>query len=189
MRDTQWQLKYFRALAALVVAAGEALAQETRPVARRIVVSIPDRKLALMEDDRVLKIYPVAVGAAATPSPTGNFTVVVRISHPTWYGPGKVVPPGNSNPLGPRWIGLSRKGYGIHGTSNPRSIGRPASHGCIRMRNSDVEELFGRVEVGDHVELYADRTDEVSRIFGAPIAIPNVTSNSAPAGMGLSGGQ
>jgi len=56
MRDTQWQLKYFRALAALVVAAGEALAQETRPVARRIVVSIPDRKLALMEDGRVLKI-------------------------------------------------------------------------------------------------------------------------------------
>jgi L,D-transpeptidase ErfK/SrfK len=171
------------------VAAGEALAQETRPVARRIVVSIPDRKLALMEDDRVLKIYPVAVGAAATPSPTGNFTVVVRISHPTWYGPGKVVPPGDRNPIGPRWIGLSRKGYGIHGTSNPRSIGRPASHGCIRMRNSDVEELFGRVEVGDQVELYADRTDEVSRIFGAPIAVTNVASNSAPAGMGLSGGQ
>jgi lipoprotein-anchoring transpeptidase ErfK/SrfK len=193
MRDTQWQLKYFRALAALVVAAGEALAQETRPVARRIVVSIPDRKLALMEDDRVLKIYPVAVGAAATPSPTGNFTVVVRISHPTWYGPGKVVPPGDRNPIGPRWIGLSRKGYGIHGTSNPRSIGRPASHGCIRMRNSDVEELFGRVEVGDRVELHADRTDEVVRIFvaqvGLPIALPNITSNSAPAGIGTSGGQ
>jgi lipoprotein-anchoring transpeptidase ErfK/SrfK len=160
MRNT-----HFRALAALFVAVGEALAQETRPVARRIVVSIPDRALALVEDGRVVKIYPVAVGAAATPSPTGRFTVIGRISHPTWYGPGKVVPPGKSNPLGPRWIGLSRRGYGIHGTSNPRSIGRAASHGCIRMHNSDVEELFGLVSVGDAVELHAERTGEVARIF------------------------
>lgn len=193
MRDTRWQLKYFRALAALFVAVGEALAQETRPVVRRIVVSIPDRKLALIEEGRVVKIYPVAVGAAATPSPTGNFTVVVRIANPTWYGPGKVVPPGNTNPLGPRWIGLSRKGYGIHGTSNPRSIGRPASHGCIRMRNSDVEELFARVAVGDQVELHADRTDEVTQIFiaqiGPPIALTHVASNSAPVAVGMSGGQ
>jgi len=158
-------------------------------VARRIVVSIPDRQLALMEDGRVTKIYPVAVGAAATPSPAGSFTVAVRIPHPTWYGPGKVVPPGKSNPLGPRWIGLSRKGYGIHGTSNPRSIGRPASHGCIRMRNSDVEELFGLVAVGDPVELYAERTGEVARIFGGAAAGPVVAAIGAPAAAGMSGGQ
>ena len=166
MRDTRWQTKYFRALAALFVAAGEALAQEARPLARRIVVSIPDRKLALVEDGRTIKIYPVAVGAAATPSPAGSFTVIARVSHPTWYGPGKVTPPGARNPLGPRWIGLSRRGYGIHGTSNPRSIGRPASHGCIRMHNADVEELFARVSIGDAVEFYAERTDEVARVFG-----------------------
>jgi lipoprotein-anchoring transpeptidase ErfK/SrfK len=188
MRDTRWQLKYFRALAAVLVAAGEALAQETRPVTRRIVVSIPDRQLALVEDGRVTKIYPVAVGATATPSPTGSYTVAVRISHPTWYGPGKVVPPGKSNPLGPRWIGLSRKGYGIHGTSNPRSIGRAASHGCIRMRNSDVEELFGLVAVGDPVELYAERNGEVARLFGVP-AVPQVAANGASAVPGVSGGQ
>jgi lipoprotein-anchoring transpeptidase ErfK/SrfK len=163
-------------MAALLIAAGEALAQETRPVARRIVISIPDRKLALMEDGRVVKIYPVAVGAEATPSPTGSFTVIARVSHPTWYGPGKVVPPGTRNPLGPRWIGLSRRGYGIHGTSSPRSIGRPASHGCIRMHNADVEELFGLVEIGDAVELYAERTEEVDRIFGVPAAAPQVAS-------------
>jgi lipoprotein-anchoring transpeptidase ErfK/SrfK len=189
MRDTRRQLKYFQALAALFVAVGEALAQETRPVARRIVVSIPDRELALMEDGRVAKIYPVAVGAAATPSPTGSFTVAARVSHPTWYGPRKVVPPGKSNPLGPRWIGLSRRGYGIHGTSNPRSIGRPASHGCIRMRNSDVEELFGLVAIGDPVELYAQRTDEVARIFGGSAAPQVVAANSGPAAAGMSGGQ
>ncbi|MGD0364672.1 MAG: L,D-transpeptidase [Bryobacteraceae bacterium] len=189
MRNTRWQLKYFRAMAAMLVATSEALAQETRPVARRIVVSIPDRELALLEDGRTVKIFPVAVGAAATPSPTGSFTVAVRISHPTWYGPGKVVPPGKTNPIGPRWIGLSRRGYGIHGTSNPRSIGRPASHGCIRMRNSDVEELFELVQVGDPVELYAERTDEVARIFGSPIAVANVVSGSVPAGAEISGGQ
>ena len=163
MRDMRW-------MAALFVAVGEALAQEPRPVARRIVVSIPDRKLALVEDGRTVKIYPVAVGAPVTPSPTGSFTVIARIAHPTWYGPGKVVPPGKSNPLGPRWIGLSRKGYGIHGTSNPRSIGRPASHGCIRMHNADVEELFGMVAVGDVVELYAERTDEIAHLFDAPVS-------------------
>ena len=187
--NTRWQLKSFRALAALFVAAGEALAQETRPVARRIVVSIPDRKLALVEDGRAVKIYPVAVGAAATPSPTGSFTVIARLSHPTWYGPGKVLPPGKSNPLGPRWIGLSRKGYGIHGTSNPRSIGRPASHGCIRMHNADVEELFGLVAIGDAVELYAERTDEVALIFGVPEAAQQVAATGGSAAVGMSGGQ
>jgi hypothetical protein len=99
------------------------------------------------------------------------------------------VPPGKSNLLGPRWIGLSRRGYGIHGTTNPRSIGRPASHGCIRMRNSDVEELFGLVAVGDPVELYAERTDEVARIFGVPTAPQVVAANSAPAVPVVSGGQ
>jgi len=165
MRDRRWQLRLTPAVAALVVAAGEALAQERQTI-RRIVVSIPDRKLALVEDGRVVRIYPVAVGASATPSPAGDFTVIERVSHPTWYGPHQVVPPGKSNPLGPRWIGLSRKGYGIHGTSNPRSIGHAASHGCIRMNNADVEELFGLVAVGDAVELVAERTGESSRIFG-----------------------
>jgi hypothetical protein len=147
---------------------GPRCAGEAKPVTRRIVVSIPDRKLALMEGDRVVKIYPVAVGAAATPSPSGSFTVVERVTHPAWYRPGKVVPPGTRNPLGTRWIGLSIKGYGIHGTSNPRSIGRRTSHGCIRLRNADVEELFGLVAVGDAVELRAERVPEEAGIFGAP---------------------
>lgn len=182
-------MKYLQTLAAISVAVGEAWAQETRPAVHRIVVSIPDRELALITDGRVTKVYPVAVGAVGTPSPAGSFTVAVRISHPTWYGPRKVVPPGKSNPLGPRWIGLSRKGYGIHGTSSPRSIGKPASHGCIRMRNSDVEELFGLVEVGDAVDLYADRTDETSKIFGAPIATEQAVASRITASAGSSGGQ
>ena len=163
-------------MAALCVATGEALAQETRPVARRVVVSIPDRRLALVVDERVIKVYPVAVGAAVTPSPTGSFTVVHRLANPTWYGPGKVVRPGKHNPIGTRWIGLSLKGYGIHGTNDPRSIGKPASHGCIRLRNADVEELFDLLAVGDEVELVKERTPETARIFGASVLIAGMAA-------------
>lgn len=137
----------------MLVAAAGATSQEKRCDPRRIVISIPDHKLALLEGDRILRIYDIAVGKPSTPSPKGEFQVVARLQHPTWYHRGRVVPPGKTNPLGTRWIGLSIKGYGIHGTNAPRSIGKHASHGCIRMRNSDVEELFEQVEVGITVEL------------------------------------
>jgi len=137
----------------------------TSGVTRRIVVSIPDRKLALLENDRVVTVYPVAVGAPVSPSPVGSFTIVNRVANPTYYKPGKVVGPGAANPIGTRWIGLSEKGYGIHGTDNPRSIGFAKSHGCIRLRNQDVERLFDRVRAGDVVELHAERTDEIARLF------------------------
>ena len=155
----------------MLMTAAEALAQEKtpRPV-RRVVVSLPDRKLAVLEDDRVLKVYVTAVGAAVSPSPTGSFTIVARVSHPTWYTKGRTVPPGVANPLGTRWLGLSVKGYGIHGTNRPSSIGHNASHGCIRMRNRDVEELFGMVAVGDAVEMYGERSTETERMFGTTVA-------------------
>jgi lipoprotein-anchoring transpeptidase ErfK/SrfK len=168
MRPIEDRLKRLAALAGVMaMAAAEALAQEksTRP-ARRIVVSIPDRKLAVLEDERVVKVYPTAVGAPKSPSPAGSFTIVTQIPDPTWYTKGRVVPPGKANPLGTRWLGLSKKGYGIHGTNAPASIGRNASHGCIRMRNADVEELFKLVAVGDAVEMLGERTEETERIFG-----------------------
>jgi lipoprotein-anchoring transpeptidase ErfK/SrfK len=132
---------------------------------RRIVVSIPDRKLAVIENDAIVTVLPVAVGAARTPSPVGTFTIVNRVSNPTYYKGGKAVAPGARNPFGTRWIGLSQKGYGIHGTDQPRSIGYAKSHGCIRLRNEDVERLFERVRTGDIVELHGERTSELSRIF------------------------
>lgn len=142
--------------------------QETRRPVVRIVVSLPDRRLALVEDDCVVKVYPVAVGAAATPSPEGEFRIVSRLENPAWYWPGKMVPAGAANPLGPRWMGLGVRGFGIHGTNEPRSIGRNSSHGCIRMRNRDVRDLFQRVRVGDVVELHGERDATVAMIFGAP---------------------
>ena len=167
--------KQFKKMAALtgvmLMAASEALAQEnsSRPT-RRIVVSIPDRKLAVLEGDRIVRIFETAVGAPHSPSPTGVYQIVNSIADPTWYTKGKIVPPGKCNPLGTRWMGLSRKGYGIHGTNRPNSIGHNASHGCIRMRNREVEELFKMVAVGEKVELYDERNPEIARLFGAPAA-------------------
>ena len=147
-------------LAVLAAAATEVFAETGT---RRIIVSLPDRKIALVVDGRVSKIYPVAVGKQSTPTPAGNFHIVSRVVKPTWYQPGKAVPAGPSNPLGTRWMGLGYKGYGIHGTNRPKSIGSAASHGCIRMRNRDVEDLFERVEVGDPVELVTETTPELAK--------------------------
>jgi lipoprotein-anchoring transpeptidase ErfK/SrfK len=155
-----------------LVVAGRATAADAprrasaTPTSRRLVVSIPDRKLAVVENDEVVSVFPVAVGNPSTPSPVGTFTVINRIANPTYYSPGKVIGPGVANPLGTRWIGLSEKGYGIHGTDNPRSIGYAKSHGCIRLRNEDVERLFERVRTGDVVELHTERTPELGRLFG-----------------------
>ena len=158
------------AVAAVLVAAGRAMAQDEEQAQeqaprRRIVISIPDRKLALIVDGKVVKVYETAVGANHSPSPTGAFTVISRVTNPTWYHAGKVVPPGKNNPVGTRWIGLSQKGYGIHGTNAPKSIGNNVSHGCIRMRNRDVEQLFELVKVGDVVELHGAVDELVAQIF------------------------
>src|SRR4051794_35706523 len=90
-------------LAAMVMAASVDAYADDR---KRIVVSIPDRKLVLLRGDKVLKVYDVAVGKSSTPSPEGDFKIASRVPNPTWYGPGKIVGPGKENPLGTRWMGL-----------------------------------------------------------------------------------
>jgi L,D-transpeptidase ErfK/SrfK len=150
-------------LAILATAATEVFAEGAT---RRLIVNIPARKIVLMEDGQVVKIYAIAVGKKSTPSPNGNFHIASRVVKPTWYQPGKMVGPGPANPLGTRWMGLGYKGYGIHGTNMPNSIGRAASHGCIRMRNHDVEELFELVQVGDAVELVTEVNADLAKVFG-----------------------
>ena len=133
---------------------------------RVVLVSLVDRQLAVIQDGEVIATFQVAVGADVTPSPAGEFKVVNRVENPTYYHPGLVIPAGKNNPLGSRWLGLSEKGYGIHGTNAPGSIGHAASHGCIRLRNRDIERLFTLVNVGDTVKIRAERDDETARIFG-----------------------
>jgi lipoprotein-anchoring transpeptidase ErfK/SrfK len=135
-------------------------------VRRVIVVSLEDHKLALVEDGQVKKVYTVAVGKPSTPSPVGTFTIERRVANPTYQHNGKIVPPGPRNPVGTRWMGLSKHGYGIHGTNEPTSIGKAASHGCIRMAKADLEELYPLVAEGDQVELIGQRNQETAQLFG-----------------------
>ncbi len=175
------QAKWFCAMALLIsvqaLAQDKKLAADEKAVApkenkRMLLVSITDCKLALIENGEVKKIYSVAVGKKSTPSPTGSFHVVTRLTNPGYYHKGKVVPPGPQNPLGVRWIGLDQKGYGIHGTNEPKSIGKAASHGCIRMSKADVVELFTLVQSGDEVQIHAERDAQVAQIFSpAPVVM------------------
>ena len=138
---------------------------QSTPAKRVIVVSLEDKKLALVEDGQVKRVYNVAVGKPSTPSPTGTFTIARRIKNPTYSHDGKTVLPGPGNPVGTRWMGLSVKGYGIHGTNEPKSIGKAASHGCIRMAKKDLEEMYEMVSVGDTVELVGQPNEETAQLF------------------------
>jgi lipoprotein-anchoring transpeptidase ErfK/SrfK len=138
-----------------------------KDLARRVVlVSITDRKLAVVENGTVLATFPVAVGATVSPSPTGEFQIVSRVANPTYYHAGAVIPSGKDSPIGTRWLGLSQKGYGIHGTNAPRSVGHAASHGCIRLRNRDMEQLYSMLHIGDVVQIRAERDAQLAHIFG-----------------------
>lgn len=146
---------------------GDRPEEKAEQTTRRIIVSIPDRKLALLQDGEVKKVFPVSIGKDSTPSPSGSFRIVNRVTKPTYYHAGKVIAAGPLNPLGTRWMGLSEHGYGIHGTNAPSSIGKAASHGCVRMARADLEQLFELVKVGDVVEIRAERDGETARLFGA----------------------
>ena len=144
-----------------------AISNQAAPAPHKVLVSIPDRKLAVLENGTVVADFEISVGAADSPSPTGEFKIISRVAHPTYYHEGTVIPPGKQNPVGTRWVGLSQKGYGIHGTNAPKSIGRAASHGCIRLRNRDMEKLFGMLHIGDVVEIRGERDEQIAEIFGA----------------------
>jgi hypothetical protein len=149
-------------------------------VRRVVLVSIPDRKLAVLENGNVLAYFPVAVGAAVSPSPTGEFVIVSRVANPAYYHDGLVMPAGRGNPVGTRWMGLNVKGYGIHGTNAPRSVGHATSHGCIRLRNRDVERLYAMLRVGDIVEIRGERDEEIAQVFGdtVDVATARVTTET-----------
>ena len=133
---------------------------------RLVLVSIPNRKLAVLKNGKLIARFSVSVGAEVSQSPRGEFEIVSRVAKPTYSHGGIVIPPGKGNPVGTRWLGLNRKGYGIHGTNTPSSIGHAASHGCIRLRNRDIEKLFTMLRVGDAVEIRGERDEEIAEIFG-----------------------
>jgi lipoprotein-anchoring transpeptidase ErfK/SrfK len=112
--------------------------------------------LRLWENLKLAKTYTVAVGQEGLETPEGLYDIQEKEENPTWHVPtsswagslaGQSIPPGPSNPIKARWMGIF-EGAGIHGTEETYSLGSAASHGCVRMAIPDVEELYDRVEVG-----------------------------------------
>ncbi|MDZ8032934.1 L,D-transpeptidase [Nostoc sp. DedSLP04] len=120
-------------------------------------ISLRNRRVTLYRGQNRIKSYPIAVGRQDWETPIGNFRVRTMLENPTWINPftGKAIPGGDpENPLGKYWIGFWTNGknwVGFHGTPNPDSVGKAASHGCIRMYNNDVRELFYQVNMGTPV--------------------------------------
>ena len=134
----------------------DAASVKSEPV---IVIHRGINRLYFYNGVHLVRVFPVATGQPAWPTPLGHFQVVVKQVNPWWFPPtqdswaagAKPVPPGPGNPLGTRWMGLSAPGVGIHGTSEPWSIGHSESHGCIRMQIPSAEWLFNRVRIGTPV--------------------------------------
>lgn len=130
-----------------------------------ITINKSKRILTFYRGKEVIKKYPIAQGKTNELTPEGKFTIVNKYINPRWGGAGIAIPvAGGSakNPLGYRWMGISHGGggsYGIHGNNQPNSIGTDASMGCVRMINSDVEELFQLISlktpvwIGTHEKL------------------------------------
>ncbi len=125
----------------------------------KILINKKDFTLTLLLNDRYVKQYPIATGKD-NKTPEGIFEVKNKMKEPIWYAPeGGIFPYGHKeNILGTRWIGFKDKpnlyGYGIHGTTLPETIGTESSNGCVRMLNSDVEELYDFVTLDTEIVIY-----------------------------------
>ncbi|MHB0937640.1 MAG: L,D-transpeptidase family protein [Armatimonadota bacterium] len=114
-----------------------------------VVLNLPELTDFRWVDGRVTAWYPVSVGRVARRTPVGQLRAVNKVKNPAWRRPnGTIMPPGPRNPLGDRWIGLSKPGYGLHGTNDATSIGRTVSAGCIRHFPPHIHELFDSARVG-----------------------------------------
>ncbi len=119
----------------------------------RLVVDLSDRRVYVYENTLVKISYPVAVGQPGWETPIGTFKVSQKYQNPVWQHPitGEKVLPGKKNPLGKWWIGFGSVGdllIGFHGTNDETLVGQPVSHGCLRMRNSDIGKLYQQTSAG-----------------------------------------
>lgn len=134
-------------------------AHRTEEFRKVIFIKTLENTLDLYEDGKIARSYRVATGTGGYPTPKGQFYITTMRRHPSWSNPGSdwalgmpaYIPPGRYNPLGTRAMNLSARGIRIHGTPLAYTIGRAASHGCIRMHMREAEELFEMVDVGTPV--------------------------------------
>jgi L,D-transpeptidase ErfK/SrfK len=132
------------------------LEAKSRVANRRLVIRLAQRRVYVYEGKNLFVSYPIAIGREGWETPKGEFKVFQMIQDPSWQHPwnGSIVPPGPDNPLGRRWIGFWTDGtnaIGFHGTPNESLVGQAVSHGCIRMKNADVQNLFAMVGSGTTV--------------------------------------
>lgn len=135
------------------------------PFAPSLTVDTKERILKVMHQDRLMAAFPITPGSEQLPAPVGSWKIesVVALPYYRWdeamLKEGKrseealKLSPGPRNPVGALWMALNKTGIGIHGTDNPWSIGRSASHGCIRLANWDAVTLATMVKVGAPVEI------------------------------------
>lgn len=122
-------------------------------------VSLNQRRVTLYKGNLQLKTYAIAIGREGWETPTGTFTVRQKIQHPIWINPltNQAIPAGDpENPIGNYWIGFwndGRNWIGFHGTPDNDSVGKAASHGCLRMYNQDIEELYPLIRYGTTVRV------------------------------------
>lgn len=142
----------------------------TKGQVARIDVAKGDASVRAYDDgDKLIAFYPATVGSTDRPSPSGTHKVVGVANDPTYtYDPAKlkwgprsagklVVKPGPNNPVGAVWIDLNAPSYGLHGTANPDTIGKTASHGCVRLTNWDARALADGVKPGVTVRFMGQR--------------------------------
>jgi lipoprotein-anchoring transpeptidase ErfK/SrfK len=131
-----------------------------------IGVDVKTNMLGVFEGDKIVAAYPVTVGSGQIPTPVGEWKVRGVVKFPTFRYDEKmlkhgergknfyILKPGPNNPVGVIWIALNKRGIGIHGTDEPDTIGKAASHGCIRLANWDIVRLAGRVKAGVPVSVH-----------------------------------
>lgn len=123
-----------------------------------LLLDLGERRVYIYREGEIRASYPVAIGQAGWETPVGVFEVENMEYYPIWRNPstGEVIPAGNDNPLGVAWIGFWSDGtrqVGFHGTPNPSLLGQAVSHGCVRMHNRDVLQLFEQVHIGITVKV------------------------------------
>lgn len=114
-------------------------------------------RVHLYENGSEVKSYPCTPGKSGYSTPKGDWKLSYKDASPTWYNPHsdwaadmpESIPPGPNNPLGLRALAVScGGGIFLHGTTNTGQLGSPGSHGCVRLANSDIVELYNRVSAG-----------------------------------------
>lgn len=129
-----------------------------------LVVNLPELQLYdYGADPGSPEVLALAIGDELDPSLMGRFKVGAKRANPVWHVPASIraekpelpaeVPPGPDNPLGPYWLTIGATSYGIHGTNNRWSIGREATHGCLRLYNDVIERLYQRTRTGTPILL------------------------------------